>query len=168
MANLSNKLEYLFRQYLIRKEKEKTVPVTYHHVTHTNWMNDTETYDGVIYFYEWSDVNRAPQLFYTISAFDEFLRRSGIFMPPFQKDIIRQLDRAYVTCKKGCHDLLIRGGLGMLRSALAESNAQGVDYQTAGQAILNSTPPYGNPMAMHYQGSRQPPMYNGQPDEWYG
>jgi hypothetical protein len=169
MANLSKKLEILFRQYLIRKEKERNVPVVYHS-PHTNWMNDTERYDGVIYFYEWSDPDRAPQLFYNIGAFDSFLRRSEIFMPPFQKDIIRQLDRAYITCKKGTHDLLIRGGLGMLRDAVAQSNAQGVDLQTAGKAILSSPPPppmTHNPMAMQYQGSRQPPMYNGYPDEWY-
>ena len=99
MANLSKKLEVLFRQYLIRKEKETTVPVTYSsgYCRHNSWMNeDTEKYEGVIYFYEWSDPDRAPQLFYNLNAFDAFLRRSEIFMPPFQKDIIRQLDRAWV------------------------------------------------------------------------
>jgi len=173
MGNLSNKLEVLFRQYLIRKEKERTVPVTYSHSGghhYNNWMNqDTEKYDGVIYFYEWSDPDRVPQLFYNLNAFDAFLRRSEIFMPPFQKDIIRQLDRAYVTCKKGTHDLLIRGGLGMLREALGKEDSKGVDINTAGQAILNSPPaPIGSGYTPSMVGHSMPPMYNGHPDEWYG
>ncbi len=171
MANLSKKLEVLFRQYLIRKEKEKSVPVTYSYggsYRYNSWMNeDTEKYEGVIYFYEWSDPDRAPQLFYNLNAFDAFLRRSEIFMPPFQKDIIRQLDRAYVTCKKGTHDLLIRGGLGMLRDALGKADAQGVDVHTAGQAIMNTTPPVGSGYTPNMVGHRPPPMYNGHPDEWY-
>lgn len=171
MANLSKKLEVLFRQYLIRKEKEKSVPVTYSYggsYRYNSWMNeDTEKYEGVIYFYEWSDPDRAPQLFYNLNAFDAFLRRSEIFMPPFQKDIIRQLDRAYVTCKKGTHDLLIRGGLGMLRDALGKADAQGVDVHTAGQAIMNTTPPVGTGYTPSMVGHRTPPMYDGHPDEWY-
>lgn len=171
MANLSKKLEVLFRQYLIRKEKEKSVPVTYSYGgchRYNSWMNeDTEKYEGVIYFYEWSDPDRAPQLFYNLNAFDAFLRRSEIFMPPFQKDIIRQLDRAYVSCKKGTHDLLIRGGLGMLRDALGKADAQGVDVHTAGQAIMSTTPPVGSGYTPNMVGHRTPPMYNGHPDEWY-
>jgi len=174
MANLSCKLEVLFRDYLIRKEKEKNTPSTtsyhyggYHH-TSNDWMHDDDKYEGVIYFYEWSDPDRAPQLFYNIGAFDAFLRRSEIFMPPFQKDIIRQLDRAYVTCKKGKHDLLIRANRELLKDALTRDYAQGVDVQTAGQAIMNNPiPPMGyNPMAMQPQ-DRRPPMYSGFPGEWY-
>lgn len=180
MGNLSNKLEILFRQYLIRKEKESKVPVTYgysgSYCRQNEWLNNHETYDGVIYFYELSDINRAPQLFYNLGAFDSFLRQYSIFMPPFQKDIIRQLDRAYITCRKGTHDLLIRGTRAMLLDAVGEADAQGVDLQTAGLAIMNTPPqqaappPVGlghNPMGMMYQGDRQPPMYSGYPGEWY-
>jgi hypothetical protein len=109
-------------------------------------------------------------LFYNINAFDAFLRRSEIFMPPFQKDIIKQLDRAYVTCKKGTHDLLIRGTRELLIEACARNNPQGVDIQTATQAVLNTPAPVGagrNPMGMQFEGARQPPMYNGYPDQWY-
>ena len=176
MANLRDKLDILFRQYLIRKEKERLTPTYtpstcygggYHH--NNSWMQDsTENFDGVIYFYEWSDAQRAPQLFYNLNAFDTFLRRSEIFMPPFQKDIIRQLDRSYVTCKKGTHDLLIRGTRELLIEALARSNAQGVDMQTAGQAILNTPPPAGGGFTpAQSSAQRQPPMYNGYPGEWY-
>ena len=182
MGNLSYKLESLFRQYLIRKEKETSIPVyNYSHsggyCRQNEWLSNHETYDGVIYFYELSDINRAPQLFYNLGAFDSFLRKYAIYMPPFQKDIIRQLDRAYVTCKKGTHDLLIRATRPMLLDAVADSNASGVDLQTAGTAVMNTPPqqaasPYvalgHNPMGMMYQGERKPPMYSGYPGEWYG
>jgi len=174
MANLNKKLGILFNQYLKRKEKERLTPSYVNYGTnygchHTNsWMQDsTENYDGVIYFYEWSDTERAPQLFYNINAFDAFLRRSEIFMPPFQKDIIKQLDRSYVTCKKGTHDLIIRGTRALLIEACARNNPQGVDIQTATQAIMHTPAPVGagrNPMAMN---NRQPPMYSGFPEQWY-
>ena len=179
MGNLSYKLESLFRQYLIRKEKETSIPVYNYsysggYCRQNEWLNNHETYDGVIYFYELSDTNRAPQLFYNVGAFDLFLRKYAIYMPPFQKDIIRQLDRAYVTCKKGTHDLLIRATRPMLLDAVADSNASGVDLQTAGAAVMNTPPtpaaPVGlghNPMGMMYQGERKPPMYSGYPGEWY-
>ena len=170
MGNLSNKLEILFRQYLIRKEKESKVPVTYGYsggyCRQNDWLNNHESYDGVIYFYELSDINRAPQLFYNIGAFDSFLRQYSIFMPPFQKDIIRQLDRAYITCRKGTHDLLIRATRPMLLDAINDSTAQGVDLQTAGTAVMN-TPPAGNGVPPGLPAHRQPPMYSGYPGEWY-
>ena len=171
MANLSKKLEVLFRQYLIRKEKETTVPVTYSsgYCRHNSWMNeDTEKYDGVIYFYEWSDPDRAPQLFYTIGAFDEYLRRCGIYLLPYQKDIIFKLERAYVTCKKGCKELLIRGGLGLLRDALNENNPPALDVKTVGEVVKNQNLPA--PMYPAYGGfnNRRPPMYNEEISTWYG
>ena len=163
MGNLSNKLESLFRQYLIRKEKETSIPVYNYsysggYCRQNEWLNSKERYDGVIYFYELSDLNRAPQLFYNIGAFDSFLRRYGIFMPPFQKDIIGQLDRAYITCKKGTHDLLIRATRPMLLEAVNENGASGVDLKTVGAVVMN---------APGLPATRQPPMYSGYPGEWY-
>ena len=79
MGNLSNKLESLFRQYLIRKEKETSIPVyNYSHsggyCRQNDWLNNHETYDGVIYFYEMSAITSARPLFYHIGATDSFLR----------------------------------------------------------------------------------------------
>ena len=180
MGNLSYKLESLFRQYLIRKEKETSIPVyNYSHsgggyCRQNEWLNDSEKYDGVIYFYELSDVNRGPTMFYNIGAFDSFLRRYEIFMPPFQKDMIRQLDRAYVTCKTGTHDLLIRGTRELLVEALARADAPGVDVKTAGQAVLNAPAPcgHGYPLGMRLYNpneERIPPMYAGSNNgTWFG
>ena len=170
MGNLSKKVDSLFRQYLIRKEKESHVVYNYSsYRPHNNWMDDRDDYDGVIYFYEWSDVNRPPQLFYKVGAFDQFLRRCSIFMPPYQKDIIRQLDRVYVTCKKGSHDLLIRGSRPLLLDAVGADDSPGVDLKTATEAVLSkvpapATPP--PPMFPAYGGARQSPMYNDTPEWW--
>ena len=181
MGNLSKKLEVLFRQYLIRKEKERLNPPVrtynyeYGYCRQNNWMNENDRYDGVIYFYELSDIHRCPTLFYNVGAFDSFLRRYNIFMPPFQKDMIRQLEKAYVTCKTGTHDLLIRGSRELLVEALSRADAPGVDMQTAGQAVMNTPLPapvgHGYPLGMRPVNPaeiRKPPMYSSNGNHWFG
>ena len=177
MANLSKKLEILFRDYLIRKEKEKHIVPSYEYsggyCRQNNWMQDDDKYDGVIYFYEWSNADSSPTLFYNVGAFDAFLRRCNIFMAPFQKDIIFQLDRAFVSCKKGTHELLIRGSRQLLVEALGRCDSPGVDIKTAGDAIMNTPAPIGcgHPPGLHlvFEPPRSvSPMYNGHPDEWCG
>ena len=131
-------------------------------------MNEGDNYDGVIHFYEWSDINRAPTLFYKIGAFDSFLRRSSIFMPPYQKDVIKQLERAYITCRKGTHELLIRGSRPLLVDAVGDKEAPCVDLKTATEAVLNTPPP--QPTYPAYGGfqNRRPPMYGEDVSTWYG
>ena len=178
MGNISKqKLWALFRLYLIRKEEEK------HSYTPTNYCgfrcggigtkSDYGTYNGIIYFYEWSDMNRAPIMFYSVTAFDDYMKRCNIFMPPFQRDMIRNLNYAYVTCKKGKSELLIRGTRPGLLEALTREDAPGVSVndlpplsEKDGQLRL----PY--PVACAYppSTSKVPPMYNyhGNPEEWIG
>lgn len=171
MKNLSSKLEYLFRQYLIRKEKEKedtSIKVYNYSAGNNNWLNQDDRYDGVIYFYEWSDVNNGPKMFYNLGAFDSFLRRCGIFMAPYQKDIIYKLDRAYITCKKGTHDLLIRGTRQLLVDAVSDNAAQGLDIHTVGSVITNLPAPVVGGGFNNISGIRRPPMYDDYSGEWYG
>lgn len=189
MRNLSYKLYDLFREYIKRKEKEKYsyTPTTYHYPAYSgaaraanSWLHKNDKYEGVIYFYEWSDTNREPMLFYNINAFDAFLRRSEIFMPPFQKDIIRQLDRAYVSCKKGTHDIIIRGTRSMLDDALHRADSTSVDMKTLSNAVpnrpmpaprLSMVNPNYNPSGVNLtcRPDRMPPMYAGcELETWYG
>jgi hypothetical protein len=178
MGNISKeKLWALFRLYLIRKEEEEHsyTPPSYCGVRcgGIGTKSDYFTYRGTIYFYEWSDMNRAPIMFYSVTAFDDYMKRCNIFMPPFQRDMIRNLDHAYVTCKKGKSELLIRGTRPGLLEALAREDAPGVSVndlpplpEKDGQLRL----PY--PVACTYPPStnRVPPMYNyhGNPEEWIG
>ena len=178
MGNISKeKLWALFRLYLIRKEEEEHsyTPPSYcgFRCGGIGTKSDYGTYNGTIYFYEWSDMNRAPIMFYSVTAFDDYMKRCNIFMPPFQRDMIRNLDHAYVTCKKGKSELLIRGTRPGLLEALAREDSPGVSVndlpplpEKDGQLRL----PY--PVACTYPPSvsRVPPMYNyhGNPEEWIG
>jgi len=178
MGNISKeKLWALFRLYLIRKEEEEHsyTPPSYcgFRCGGIGTKSDYGTYNGIIYFYEWSDMNRAPIMFYSVTAFDDYMKRCNIFMPPFQRDMIRNLDHAYVTCKKGKSELLIRGTRPGLLEALVREDAPGVSVhdlpplpEKDGQLRL----PY--PVACTYppSASRVPPMYNyhGNPEEWIG
>ena len=175
MGNISKeKLWSLFRLYLIRIEEEKNsyTPPSYCRCGGIGTQSDYNTFNGVIYFYEWSDMNRSPMMFYSLTAFEDYMKRCNIFMPPFQRDMIRNLEHSYVTCKKGKSELLIRGTRPGLLEALSRDNAPGVSVndlpplaEKDGQLRL----PY--PVACTYPpGGRVPPMYNyhGNPEEWIG
>ena len=128
MANLSKKLEVLFRQYLIRKEKEKSVPVTYSYggsYRYNSWMNeDTEKYEGVIYFYEWSDTKRTPKTYYTLKAFENFLNDCHIYLASWQREVLSHMKHPYVACKKGERDVIIKKSYEMLKNELTIPSPQ--------------------------------------------
>jgi len=187
MENLSKKLEVLFRQYLIRKEKEKQAPSRcYPGYQDNGWMEKNESYNGIIYFYELSDINRSPVLFYNIGAFDTFLRRYGIYMLQYQRDVIKQLERSYITCKTGTRNLLIRGTKEMLVDALKTGSNDSVNANTAEMAVMNTRRQFRRGMGLSdgmavmntpvpcYPGMNpggsavRLPAYCGNPDEWYG
>ena len=179
MGNINKDILWsLFRSYLIRKEKESNVPCTSYggRCGGISTAQDYTGYKGMIYFYEWSDINRSPITFYSITAFVEFLDRCGIFIPPFQKDMLRNLDRAYVICKKGKKDLLIRGTRPGLLEALGRDDAPGVsihDLPTRPNPMAQPVSPQLRlpyPVSCTYPPGRMPPMYanQGRPEEWLG
>ena len=61
-----------------------------------------------IYFYEWSNLNQAPRIFYQLDAFDNFLKTSGIFMELYQKENIKNLGTVIISCYTGNNNVLIR------------------------------------------------------------
>ena len=61
-----------------------------------------------IYFYEWSDITKAPRTFYNVDGFDNFLKTSGIFMAGYQREIILNIGTVYVACYLGTKNLNIR------------------------------------------------------------
>ena len=176
MGNISKeKLWSLFRLYLIRIEEEKNsyTPPSYSRCGGIGTQSDYDPFDGVIYFYEWSDMNRAPMMFYSLTAFEDYMKRCNIFMPPFQRDMIRNLEHSYVTCKKGKSELLIRGTRPGLLEALSRDDAPGVSVNDLPPLVENDGQlrlPY--PVSCTYPPSmtRVPPMYNyhGNPEEWIG
>lgn len=177
MGNISKDLWSLFREYLIRKEKESRTPSTnYSYGGYNSNNTDYTHYDGIIYFYEWSDVNRCPLLFYNILSFSEFLTKSKITILPFQKDMIKNLDRAFITCKKGKTDLVIRSTKPALVEALLRDNAPTINLNELPTRPMPGPPqnqlclPYHVAVTYPPGPQRQPPMYNyhGNPEEWYG
>lgn len=129
--NRSKDLRDLFRQSLIN---ERNRPKVNYVRKSPMYSEDTNFMGGVhrvpsqfgdgdvhIYFYEWSDPNKSPRVFYQLDAFDNFLRSCGIYMELYQKDIIRNLGTVYATCYTGTKRLNIRGSYNNLIDSLNEN-----------------------------------------------
>lgn len=128
--NISKDLRRLFFEYISNIGKSKEV--THHHNPYYGSSGNTNippnrgysSYDGefrgVIYFYEWSDVNRTPRIFYTLKAFEKFLNDSQIYLVGWQREVIINLPNRYITCKKGSKELIIKCGYESLRREIEE------------------------------------------------
>ena len=77
-----------------------------------------------IYFYEWSNLNRAPRICYQLDAFDNFLKTSDIYMELYQKEIIKNSGTVFITCYTGTKNLNIRSTYKNLLDALREHDAK--------------------------------------------
>lgn len=73
---------------------------------------------GVLRFYEWSDLYRAPVLFYTLEDFIVFLRRSNIVITDIERNLLLQTHNPFVTCEEGKAKLIIRASSADLKLAL--------------------------------------------------
>lgn len=116
--NKKGELRTLFHTYLDRKEKESKATNT---TSHIGGARLSDNFKGVIYFYEWSDIEREPKCFVTMAYFNYFLQQCGIMLLLYQRDIIETMNSVYVTCKKGTKELIIRGSYDDLRKALKDS-----------------------------------------------
>ena len=164
----------IFREYLIRKEKESHIVSTSSNYTLDTPISDVG-YSGKIFFYEWSDLNRTPLVFYSLSAFNEFLKKSNIFLVPFQRDLIRDLSIAYITCKKGKPELVIRGTRPGLLEAMSENVVPPVGNNLP--SVVNPMSRGENMMLPYHTSIAYAPgddrrgmgeySYNGNPEEWY-
>jgi len=119
--NRSKDLRNLFRESL----KNKRIRPTDYRGTTTQYTNG---YGRVIefgkpikiYFYEWSDIYRVPVTFNDIKSFEDYLKRCGIYMQLYQRDIIINCGTAYATCYKGSKELNLRGSYGNLLDSMKE------------------------------------------------
>ena len=78
----------------------------------------SEYLKGVFRFYEWSDLYRAPVLFYTLEDFIVFLRRSNIAISDIERNLILSTHNPFVTCEEGKAKLIIRASSADLKLAL--------------------------------------------------
>lgn len=74
-----------------------------------------------IYFYEWSDIYRVPRSFNLISEFEDYLKKCGIYMQYFQKEMILNHGTVYATCYKGSKELNMRTSYANLLSSMKEN-----------------------------------------------
>lgn len=118
--NKKNELRELFHAYIDRKAKESrssyVTPYYNNNNYNTNYLSNVsrESFSGTIYFYEWSNIFQEPRKYFTIDAFERFLNLSGIHISLYEKDIIKNMKWCYITCRKGCKDLVIRSSYGSL------------------------------------------------------
>lgn len=143
MANISNKLKVLFHAYLNRLEREKRDSYNYRPPSYGRQQsfNFADEYDfqGIIYFYEWSTVNRTPKTYYTLKAFENFLDRSGIYLAAYQKELIRNIHNPYIACKKGTKELIIKVSYESLKEALGEVNPKNPFGSTGAPSFIPPT-----------------------------
>ena len=139
--NRSKDLRKLFKTYMARKEEESKRPVNYHYGRSQQYYNETfqgtETFHGVIFFYEWTDVTRQPIRYFSLPLFEKFLTESGLELEPWQKDVILNLQQVYITCSPGEKLLLVRSSYDALKATVARGNNQPTQLVLFGQ---NNTP----------------------------
>ena len=126
--NRSKDLRKLFKAYMVRKEEESNRPVTYHYGRSQQYYNETfrekETFHGVIFFYEWSDITRQPVRYFSISLFEKFLAESGLELESWQRDVMLNLQEVYITCKPGEKELIVRGSYEALKISIVRQPSE--------------------------------------------
>jgi hypothetical protein len=167
----------LFFKWLERLEYERThrytpsypyrtpIPRSTPHQERINF--DDDEIEGVIYFYEWSNVTATPRTFYTLKAFKDFMDRSNIYVPSYQWEIIRNIHNPYVACKKNCKELIIKFNWDELKNSLEEGSSDKANsFRSSSNSSHVSKPmdgeheeqePYS--IAITHAPIRKPPMY---------
>lgn len=104
MSNISNELRGLFKEYMVNKNKP-VIPSTTASGNREGILFSTSV---KVHFYEWSNVTSVPRTFYSISAFDTYLKGCGIYTQLYERDIIVNLGECFVSCYRGKKQLCIR------------------------------------------------------------
>lgn len=157
MGNLNKELGSLFKRYITRKETEARQPIVFRTSDYYKNLwgnNDKKPYLGTIFFYEWSDISRLPTRYFSLSLFEKFLSECDLCLEPHQRDIILNLPQSFISCKKGCKELIVRGSYDSLKSAMLRE----------GTTLILPTVPVPCPASR----IALPPMYHHEGSEqWY-
>lgn len=126
IGNKRNLLCGIIESYL--DTPSKTV-VMYPHVG----IGSTNKYylNGIIHFFEWSDLYRAPTLFYTFESFLRFLKNSSITINEFERNLILSTYNPYITCERNKAKLIIRNNSADLKLALDRASSNSSSVATA-------------------------------------
>lgn len=87
-------------------------------VTHGNDLAvRMSNFTGKIHFYEWSNPNSSPRIYYSITRFITFLGTCNIKLERFELELLLNLTESYVTCIRGKRELIIRNSWGLLKNS---------------------------------------------------
>ena len=87
-------------------------------VMYPNISTSNSSLNGIIRFFEWSDLYRTPTLFYTFESFLRFLKNSSITINEFERNLILSTYNPYITCERNKAKLIIRNNPADLKLAL--------------------------------------------------
>lgn len=131
IGNKRNLLCGIIESYL--DTPRKTVVMYPHISTSKAFLN------GIIHFFEWSDLYRTPTLFYTFESFLRFLKNSSITINEFERNLILSTYNPYITCERNKAKLIIRNNSADLKLALdrASSNSSSVATSSVSHNVIH-------------------------------
>ena len=123
IGNKRNLLCGIMESYL--NSPSKTV------VMYPNISTSNSSLNGIIRFFEWSDLYRTPTLFYTFESFLRFLKNSSITINEFERNLILSTYNPYITCERNKAKLIIRNNSADLKLALDRTSSNSSSVATA-------------------------------------
>ena len=123
IGNKRNLLCGIMESYL--NSPSKTV------VMYPNISTSNSSLNGIIRFFEWSDLYRTPTLFYTFESFLRFLKNSSITINEFERNLILSTYNPYITCERNKAKLIIRNNSADLKLALDRASSNSSSVATA-------------------------------------
>ena len=123
IGNKRNLLCGIMESYL--NSPSKTV------VMYPNISTSNSSLNGIIRFFEWSDLYRTPTLFYTFESFLRFLKNSSITINEFERNLILSTYNPYITCERNKAKLIIRNNSADLKLALDRASSNNSSVATA-------------------------------------
>ena len=108
-------------------------------VMYPNISTSNSSLNGIIRFFEWSDLYRTPTLFYTFESFLRFLKNSSITINEFERNLILSTYNPYITCERNKAKLIIRNNSADLKLALdrASSNSSSVATSSVSHNVIH-------------------------------
>ena len=100
-------------------------------VMYPNISTNNSSLNGIIRFFEWSDLYRTPTLFYTFESFLRFLKNSSITINEFERNLILSTYNPYITCERNKAKLIIRNNSADLKLALERASSNSSSVATA-------------------------------------
>ena len=104
-----------FKNHLKEKKTNTYNTNCFNGIYRNNTM--TQSDDRIVYFYEFSDLQRQPLKFNKVSHFINWANNHKIYLSSYTENQLKQNVVNYATCYKGSATLIIRSSYELLRIA---------------------------------------------------